>query len=305
MKTFGYCFKQGLKNVIQNKLFSLAAIGTIATCLFLLGISYALLSNFQNIMYQAESNVGLSVFFEQNTSAKEIDEIGEKIREFDGIEEVIYISADEAWEKFQKDMYKGKAKLKDTFGKDNPLEDSASYEVHITDVSVQHALAAKIKKIDGVRKVNGADTVTKGLSNINMLVGYVSVSIILLLLLVSLFLISTAVATGIRVRKHEIAIIKMIGATDAFIRIPFLVEGVVMGLIGAVLPMGILWLLYGNLVDFVMEHFTALAKWMHFVSPGREFMVLVPMFLIVGVGIGFVGSVLSVRKHLQDLDVNN
>lgn len=301
MSTFGYGIKQGIKNIRQNRLFSLAAIGTIATCLFLLGIFYALISNFQNMIYNAESTVGITVFFEEGITEGQINGIEEKIRACKTVEEVKYISAEEAWKNFQKEMYSDSDMVEDTFAGENPLKDSASLEVYLSDVSNQESIIHFIKKIKGVRKVNGSNTVASSLTNFNLLVTYVSITIIVLLLLVSVFLISTAVATGIRVRKDEISIMRYIGATDMFIKLPFLVEGITIGIAGAVLPLVILWFLYDRMIEFVLTHFSILSNWLTFVETADEFRTLVPMFLLVGVGIGFIGSAMSVRKHLREI----
>lgn len=299
MRTFGYGLKQGMKNIGQNKIFSLAAIGTIATCLFLLGLFYILLSNFQNMVYNAESNVGVTVFFDEDIEAARIDEMAALIREREEVRDLKYISAQEAWENFQEEMYGDSAQIENTFGDDNPLKNSASFEVYLSDVSAQSSLVKYIKGLDGVRKVNGSNAVAASLSSINRLVAYISATIIILLLLVSVFLISTSVATGIRVRSDEIAIMKMIGATDGFIRGPFLVEGVTLGLIGAIIPVIILFVLYERVIEFVLDRFHILTDWLTFINAGQEFAVLVPLSLLVGVGIGLVGSAVSVRKHLQ------
>ena len=132
-----------------------------------------------------------------------------------------------------------------------------------------------------------------------MLVGYVSVSIILLLILVSVFLIYSAVDMGINVRKDEIAIMKLIGATDLFVRLPFIVEGITMGIIGAAIPLVITGVLYDNVVRFIVSHFSALSGWLAFVSTEEVFRVLIPLCLGIGVGIGVIGSTMSVRKHLH------
>lgn len=299
MRTFGYGIKQGMKNIGQNKIFSLAAIGTITTCLFLLGLFYILLSNFQNMMYNAESNVGVTVFFDEDIEAARIDEMAALIRDREEVRELNYISAQQAWENFQEEMYGDSAQIENTFGEDNPLKDSASFEVYLSDVSAQSSLVKYIKGLDGVRKVNGSNAVAASLSSINRLVAYISATIIILLLLVSVFLISTSVATGIRVRSDEIAIMKMIGATDGFVRGPFLVEGVTLGLIGAIIPVIILFILYERVIEFVLDRFHILTGWLTFINAGREFAVLVPLSLCVGVGIGLVGSAVSVRRHLQ------
>lgn len=299
MRTFRYGLVQGIKNIWQNRLFSLAAVGTMVTCLFMLGLFYVLVSNFQNMVYNAESNVGLTVFFEKGLQEREIAAIGKKIKACKTVEKIKYISAEKAWESFQREMYGEEEDLQDTFGEDNPLKDSASYEVYLSDVSNQESIVRFIEKIDGVRKVNGSSSMANGLSNFNMLVAYVSATIIILLLLVSVFLISTAVATGIRVRKDEISIMQYIGATDSFVKMPFLVEGVLIGILGAVIPLVLLWVIYDKMIGFILTHFSVLSEWLAFVSQEEEFRTLIPLSLLVGIGIGFLGSAMSVRKHLR------
>ena len=299
MKTFGYGLKQGIKNIVQNRLFSLAAVGTIATCLFLLGIFYALISNFQNMVYNAESTVGITVFFDEGISKEQIDLIKGEVEACKTVERVVYISAEEAWEKFQKEMYSGKGNIKETFQGDNPLKNSASLEVYLSDVSNQESIVNLIQKMEGVRKVNSSNSIADGLTSFNTLVTYISATIIILLLMVSVFLISTAVATGIRVRKDEISIMKYIGATELFIKLPFIVEGVVIGIVGAALPLALLWLIYERVVGFILEHFSVLSQWLTFVDVAEEFRTLIPLSFLVGTGIGFTGSVMSVRKHLK------
>ena len=299
MKTFGYGLKQGIKNIVQNRLFSLAAVGTIATCLFLLGIFYALISNFQNMVYNAESTVGITVFFDEGISKEQIDLIKGEVEACKTVERVVYISAEEAWEKFQKEMYSGKGNIKETFQGDNPLKNSASLEVYLSDVSNQESIVNLIQKMEGVRKVNSSNSIADGLTSFNTLVTYISATIIILLLMVSVFLISTAVATGIRVRKDEISIMKYIGATELFIKLPFIVEGVVIGIVGAALPLALLWLIYERVVGFILEHFSVLSQWLTFVDVAEEFRTLIPLSFLVGIGIGFTGSVMSVRMHLK------
>ena len=196
-------------------------------------------------------------------------------------------------------MYGDDKSVADTFNGVNPLENSASFEVYLTEVKAQNKIAQEIEGIDGVRKVNGSRSVAKGLNSFNLLVTYVSATIIILLLLISVFLISTAVASGIRVRRDEISILQYIGATDAFIKMPFWFEGILIGFCGAIVPLVLLSVLYDKMIAFVLEHFSALSEWLTFVSTGKVFRTLIPMSLAVGVGIGLVGSALSVRKHLR------
>ena len=299
MKTVRYGIKQGLINIWQNRLFSLAAVGTIVTCLFVLGLFYMLTSNFQYMVYNAESAVGITVFFDEGLSQDKIEYIGSEIRACKTVEQVKFISAEEAWDNFKEEMYSEGEAIGDTFGEENPLKDSASYEVYLTDVSNQENIVHMIEKMEGVRKVNSSDAVASGLSSLNVLITYVSAAIIILLLMVSVFLISTAVAMGIRVRRDEISIMQYIGATDGFIKFPFVVEGIVIGIVGAAIPLIILWFLYGRMVEFALRHFSVLSRWLTFLEPLEEFRTLVPLSLLVGVGIGLAGSVLSVQRHLR------
>ena len=301
MKTLKYGIKQGFKNIVQNKGYSLAAIGTISTCIFLFSVFYALLSNFQNILYNAESTVGITVFFDSRLEGKKIDEIGQKIRSCDGVKSIKYISPDEAWKEFSAEMYSEDDDIADTFGNDNPLADSASYEVFFDNVSDQKRISDYIGNIDGVRKVNGSDAASKSLSNVNSLITYISFGIIILLLLVSIFLISSTVASGVRARKDELSIMRLVGATDLFIGLPFLVEGITIGFIGAVLPVVLFVVMYRKIIDFLISHFDVLSQWLTFVSTPKELKIIIPVAFAIGIGIGLLGSAVSVIRNTREV----
>lgn len=301
MKTLKYGIKQGFKNIVQNKGYSLAAIGTISTCIFLFSVFYALLSNFQNILYNAESTVGITVFFDSRLEGKKIDEIGQKIRSCDGVKSIKYISPDEAWKEFSVEMYSEDDDIADTFGNDNPLADSASYEVFFDNVSDQKRISDYIENIDGVRKVNGSDAASKSLSNVNSLITYISFGIIILLLLVSIFLISSTVASGVRARKDELSIMRLVGATDLFIGLPFLVEGITIGFIGAVLPVVLFVVMYRKIIDFLISHFDVLSQWLTFVSTPKELKIIIPVAFAIGIGIGLLGSAVSVIRNTREV----
>lgn len=298
MSTFFYGIKQGFKGMFQNKMFTLAAIGTITACLFILGVFYTLFANFRFMVYKAESNVGLTVFFDQQATDAEIKGVGEQIKDIDGVRDIKYVSADEAWEKFKSQKFEGKDDLTQAFGDKNPLQYSSSYEVYFDKVADQDKIAEEIKSLDGVRKVNGIQGAAGGLSNFNRLLAYVSITIIAMLILISVFLISSAVAMGIAVRKDEIAIMKLIGATDAFVKMPFYFEGIFMGLIGALIPIGLLRIFYGTVIGLLEKHFASI-HFLSFLSVVDIFTVVIPVLIAAGVIIGLLGSILSVKKHLN------
>ena len=189
--------------------------------------------------------------------------------------------------------------MADAFVNDNPLANSANLEIYMKDISLQDSLVTYIESIDGVRKVNRSDQVADMLSGFNRLVSYVSIAVIGLLLAVSVFLISNTVATGIAVRKEEIAIMRLIGAKNIFIEAPFLIEGVIIGLVGAALPLVVLYYLYHKVILYVAEEFNMLTSVMKFLPVNELFSTLLPVGMLLGVGIGFFGSIVTSRRHLR------
>lgn len=295
-----YSFRQGAKNLKQNRLFTLASIGTIAACLFIFGIFYAVVSNLNYMIKNAETSVGVTVFFDEGISDGQIEFIGELIKTRNEVDNVVFVSAKEAWDRFREDTFGDAAKeLADTFGDDNPLKDSASYEVYLSDVSKQRELVSYIESIEGVRMVNSSDATAKGLTDFNNLVGYVSVAIIILLVAVSLFLISTTVSIGLSVRKKEINLMRLIGATNRFIQLPFVIEGIIIGVAGAAIPLIILYFLYGRIVEFIYGKVGALTDVLVFLEVYDVFKILAPVSVFMGVGIGLIGSIWTVRKHMK------
>ena len=308
ISTLLYTIKQGFANIFRNKWYSLASIATISACLFLFGLFYSIVANFQNILKTAEEGVSVTVFFHsewdgceshidgQIPSEQRIEEIGQEIAKRAEVSDVQFKSADEAWATFGPDY----------FGEDyaegfpeNPLAGEDSYEIFLSDVSMQDALVTWLQSIPEVRKVNYSEMTANTLSGLNLLIAYVSMGIIVILLAVSIFLISNIVAIGISVRSEEINIMKYIGATDFFVRAPFVLEGMLIGLIGAAVPLGLIYSLYNYALNYMVNRFMVLSGFLNFLSVDEVFHFLVPVSLGVGVGIGFLGSISTVRKHLH------
>ncbi len=294
--TLIYTIKQGVINIFRNKWYSLASMATISACLFMFGIFYSVVANFQHIVKEAQNGVAVTVFFNEDTSDDRIEEIGEMIRKRPEVSRAEFVSSDEAWESF-KDDYLGE--YADGFGDDNPIKDSENYEVYLNDVSMQDSLVTYLESIQGVRKVNRSDITANTLSGMNRLIGYVSIGIIAILLAVSVFLISNTVTIGISVRKEEISIMKYIGATDFFVRSPFVIEGMLIGAVGALIPLGIIFVIYNHVIEYIVTEFASISNLLAFVPVEKVFGQLLPVSLIMGIGIGFLGSITTVRKHLK------
>lgn len=300
MNTLGYSIKQGVRNLQRNLLFSLASIGTIIACLFLFGVFYSVVLNMENEIQTIENSLTISVFFDEGISEEEITRIGEDIKALDNIKEMNFISSDTAWNTYIEDVYHGDMEyVNSVFGEDNPLMNSSSYEMSLEDIDRQQDTVKQLKSISGVRKVNSSDETAGGLTSLERLVGYVSVAIILILLFVSLFLISNTITVGIYVRKEEITIMKLIGAKDIFVRAPFLVEGILIGLIGAVIPLGLLYFMYNAMTGYLIERFDIVANMMEFVPVGQVYKGMAPISILLGVGVGLIGSFITTYKHLK------
>ncbi len=306
-----YTIRQGFANIFRNKWYSLASIATISACLFLFGLFYAIVANFQSIVKTAEEGISVTVFFHYEGDAlngancspdhvvpsdQRIEELGQMIAKRSEVSEVKFISDDEAWAKFATQSY---GEVYAVGFPENPLKGENSYEVFLSDVSMQSALVTWLQSIPEVRRVNYSELTANTLSGVNLLIAYVSMGIIAILLAVSIFLISNTVAIGISVRSAEINIMKYIGATDFFVRAPFVLEGVLIGLMGAVIPLGIIYSIYNYALSYVMERFSILSSFLKFLSVDELFGILTPVSLAVGIGIGFLGSFSTVRKHLR------
>lgn len=298
ISTFFYTLKQGIVNIFRNKWFSLASIATISACLFLFGLFYTVIANFQHIIKTAEEDISITAFVNEDVAQEQIEQIGEQIRNREEVSRADFITADQAWNDW----------APENIGEDyqdiyteNPFDGEGmnNYEIYMKDVSRQQELVTWLESLPEVRKVVRSEMAATTLTGVNAIVAYVSVGIIAILLAVSVFLINNTVIIGISVRKEEIEIMKYIGATDFFVRSPFVIEGILIGLIGSGIPLGLIYILYVKVMEYVEIQFPALTGLMQFLPVSGVFSMLLPISLGLGAGIGFLGSFITVRKHLR------
>ena len=264
IRSLAYHIKDGFKNIHRNKMFSLASIATITACIFLFGVFYSIVVNFQYMIKKAETEVCVTVFFDENLSETDIKKLGDEISKREEVSRVQYVSADDAWESFKGEYFAAYPELAEGFKDDNPLANSSSYEVYLKDASNQGTLVKYLENKDGIRQVNRSEVTASGLASAARLVSYVAVAVIVVLLAVSIFLITNTIVIGITVRKDEISIMKYI---------------------------------YGGVVNFVLGKFSVLQNILAFMPASEVFEVLIPVAVILGIGIGLIGSFFAVRKH--------
>ncbi len=296
IRTFLFTLWQGVRNLFRNGWYSLASIATIGACLFLLGMFYAIIMNVQNVMHKVEEGVSLTVFFYPDATDQRVEEIGQQILNRAEVRDVIYHSDEDVWAEFGP-RYLGEENMQ--YFDENPMAGEHNYDVYLDDVSMQDTLVKWLEDIPEIRLVRYSEVTASTLSGVNLLIAYVSAGIIVILLLVSVFLISNTVRVGISVRAEEISIMKYIGAKDFFVRAPFVLECMLIGLVGAALPLIIIYRLYDYVLNYVTERFSMLGTVLSFLPLGDIFRILAPVSLLIGVGIGFLGSITTVRKHLH------
>ena len=295
IRTFFYTIGQGIKSLFRNGWYSIASVATITACLFLFGMFYTIIVNFQHMVRSAEEGVSVTVFFKEGTSEDEIQVLKAEVEKRPEVSKVDFQTADEAWDSFKKQY------LGDYAGgfPDNPLEGDDNLQIYMKNVSQQANLVTYLESVNIVREVKRSEVTAMTLSAVNRLITLISAGVILVLLGVSIFFISNTVTIGIEIRRNEIEIMKYVGAGDFIVRGPFVIEGMLIGLIGSLIPLALIYALYGEAVEYFSSKFSILSMFLQFYSPAVIFQKLMPITLGVGVGIGILGSLSSVRRHLN------
>ena len=285
----------------RNVWFSLASTAIVSACIFLFCVFFSIITNIEYMVTMAETTMGITVFFDEDLSEAEIQALGEQIKSDKAslIKDMNFISAEEAWNSFQTDYFGEEADLAEGFAEDNPLAGSASYEIFLKNISSQDDMVKYLETLNGVRKVNYSSTAAAGLTSFNRILAMLFGAIIIMLLAVAVFLISNTISVAAEFRKNENKIMRIIGATNFMIRAPFVVEGMMIGLVGAAIPLAAMYFLYLNTVEYVTEKFRLLSGLIRFLPVGQVYPEMAAISLALGGGLGFVVSFMTIRKHLR------
>lgn len=299
IRTLGLQFKEGLIGLWRNRVMSLASIGSVTAVLLVLGLSLVIIVNVNSIAEYIESSVEIKVFLLDELESSQVETIGAKIRQLEGIKEITFESKEQALEKYKGQLGNNNNLLEGLEGENNPLP--SSYIVKVEDANTIWDTAGKISAFEGVEEVSyGKDVVDRLLKSTYMIriVGSILIGI---LALISIFIISNTIKLTVAARRKEINIMKFVGATDGFIRLPFVIEGLVLGLIGAVLSSGMLVGLYNYFYLFMGKNFGSFFILVSSsMAPFDQTMYNTSLVLLaVGVFIGITGSAVSLRKFLN------
>ena len=294
-----YVLKTGFKNLGNKKLFSFASIGTIASSVLVFCIFFVLAANIKGLIEKVETTVGIQVFFDSNLSEDEIQDLANNNFITDDVKSIKFKSSNEAWEEFKVEYFDNKAELAAAFEDDNPLSNSASYEILLNDITKQYDYVNYLKNIPGVRQVNYSNVLIDTLSSLNIGISTFSLVLIALLLVIAMILISNTINLASQFRKKENEIMKLIGATNFMIRAPFVIEGFFIGLFGSIIPIVIICVLYNYLMRLLMENTPFLVN----IFTPIELINIAPIMALIGVvGSCFLCMLVSfftIRKHLK------
>lgn len=292
--TLKYLFKEGIVGLWRNRTMALASVGTIILCLLILGMSYAVGNNMDYMIEQMEAKFGVTAYLKDDIEQKEIDALKTKIENLSQVASVIYISKDDALKIFSEDNED--ANLFAMFKDDNPLP--ASFEIITKDIKQQKDLVKILAGYTGIEDTIYFEDETQTFINLRNTINYVCYGILICLVIVGLLLMSNTIKLTVYIRKREIGIMKYVGATDAFIQVPFLIEGTLIGLIGSIISILVVASSY-NWVSTKAITMIGLLGDISLVSVGMIMKELIPIFIALGVGIGLIGSLFAIHKHLN------
>lgn len=298
MHSFGYLFREGIKGLWKNRTMSIASIAVLISCLLLTGVAGLLTLDLSVTMESIEGNNTLTVYLEQNLPALTAVKVGEELRQIDNVSDCALVPKDDALANVIASIGDGEdGDYSDLFnsmkGSGNPLPDA--YTLSLIDLSRYNETVEKIKAVEGVSTVSDYSSVATKLSNLNRLVRYGSIAIVIVLAVVSLFIISNTIKVTLFSRRMEISIMKSVGATNGFVRIPFIVEGLVIGLVSGVISAMVLYFSYGKAVEVVYD----LAPFLTVVDIKPYAAWLYLAYILVGMLFGVLGGIISISKYLK------
>ena len=292
LHSIGYLFREGLKSLWKNRTMTIASVGVLIACLLMTGVAGLLSMNLSSTMTSIEGSNTLTVYLREDVPSLTAVRIGEELRQINNIAECTFVPKDDALSGIMQGMDSSSTLFESFTGDNNPLPDA--YEISLEDLSLYDQTISAIKAVDGVDRISDYRSVAVRLSSLDRLVRYCSIGIVTILAVVSLFIIANTVRVAMFSRRLEISIMKSVGATNWFVRIPFIVEGVIIGLVSGGLASLILNLVYDRLISSVqiLNFFTPVP-----LDGYRGAIVL--SFLLIGTAFGALGGIISIGRYLK------
>ena len=294
----GYFIGEGFSNVFKNKKSTGASLMIMCATMIIFGIFLILGENINHFVDEVESEQGIQVFVKNEATQEQIDELGNKIRAIDGVSTVEFVSKDEALEQM-KERFGDRQDLLEGYEEENNIF-TASYVVTLTDLTKSSDVQAQIETYsDVVKKINSKDEVVTTLINLANGIKIVTGVILVLLIVISIFIIANTIKLTVHARRKEISIMKYVGATNGFIRWPFIVEGMIIGVIASAISIVIVAVAYNFIAEQMVNSQFMRTVGVSLVGFSDMFSSIIFTYMLLGIGIGAVGSIISMRKYLK------
>lgn len=292
VRTIEYYIREVFISLRRNNWMSVASIGTVAVSLFIFGMFLMMVMNMNKLAENMESQVQINVYLLDKVDREQARDIEKDLKEIEGVESVGFVTKDEAMERF-KDRLGDQKTLLDALDETNPLPDS--FEVTVTNPDLVKTAAEKMDKIDGVECAKYGQDVMEHLFEITRLLRIFGFTLMLVLAFATLFIISNTIRLTVFARRKEIAIMKYVGATDWFIRWPFVMEGMVLGLFGSIIAAMVLRTAYTAMAEKVYDTLAFFP-----LIPEQPFLTYITIVVVIsGMVVGAIGSAVSIKKFLK------
>lgn len=291
----GYLTKEGFRNIRVNHLMSIASIAVLMSCLVMMGAAFMVIVNVNNVMTEIESQNVVMVYLKNEVQGDRITEMKNEITLMQNVKKCEYVDKETAFKQQLEELGTDATYFE---GVDNPLPDL--FKVSVSDMTKFDQTVSSLKQLNGVDSVRDNRDIAQTLVRIRRTIFYVSIGVIAVLLLISLFIIANTVRITMYSRRLEINIMKSVGATNWFIRWPFMIEGMVLGAISGVLSLAIVWGVYRALQSTVSSMLTMVSRGFT-VVPFTDYVIyLLVAFLVIGIVSGGIGSLISIQKYLKE-----
>ena len=289
----GYLIGEGFKNVFKNKKSTISCLVIMCATMFIFGMFFLIGENVNRTMEDLEADQGFDVFIKKDATEAEIAKLGEEIKKIEGVNTIQFKSEEDAL-MIMKERFKEYQSLLDGLYIFSP-----SYTVKLTDLELSESAQEQIMELDNVKKITSSDKTIKSLSALGNGINMITAVVLVLLILISIFIISNTIKLTVHARRKEISIMKYIGATNNFIRAPFIVEGIIIGIVAAMLSVVIIGLSYNVVAEKLLTSSASELLNFQLLGFNELFDLIVIVYLVLGVGVGVIGSIISMRKYLK------
>lgn len=291
-----YLIGEGFRNVLKNKKSTGASLMIMCATMIIFGLFFIIGENINHIMNELEMQQGMQVFIKEEATEKEISELGDKIKALSGVNQVEFVSKEDAL-KQMKEKVGDKQFLLSGYDENNPFP--ASYIVTLTDLKESDNVQKEIETFDNIKSIQKRGDTVNALLRAANFVRILSGAILILLVVISIFIIANTIKLTVHARRREISIMKYVGATNNFIRWPFIVEGIIIGVVAALISIMLLGVLYNVVSNKILSIAGSNIINISLLTFSDMFTLIIVVYLALGIGIGTLGSMISMRKYLD------